>query len=237
MDFENLTTNQLIELALNEKDDATRWNYVVILHRRGGKEVFEAAKKLCESGISTQITLGADILGQLGTLDLPYRRQSVPILLRISKKEKDVNVLQAVTMALGRMKDEKVINRLLELKNHTNEDIRFAVVHGLLGLEEEPAIQALLELSSDEDEDLRNWATFGLGSLIDTDSEEIREALFQRFNEIDHEIRGEAMVGLARRKDERVVELLLKELSGEEIGLLPVEAAYEIGDIRLCEVL
>ena len=66
MENENLSTAQLIKFALNEKDDNLRWNYVVILHKRGNQEVFESAKELCESNKSVKVTLGADILGQLG---------------------------------------------------------------------------------------------------------------------------------------------------------------------------
>lgn len=234
---ENLSTQQIIELALNEKDEDARWNLVVILHRRGNEEVFNAAKKLCESGIPNQIALGADVLGQLGFAELPFKKESIPILLSLTDKVKDIDALQSITMALGRMEDEKTIAKILVLKGHENEDIRSAVVHGLLTIEQDEAIKALIELSDDTDEDVRNWATFGLGSQISIDSEEIRDALFQRLNEKDHEIRGEALVGLAIRKDERVIKPLLKELSRKSISVLSVEAAAEIGDERLCESL
>jgi len=62
----------------------------------------------------------------------------------------------------------------VELKNHPSEDVRFGVVHGSLTHENESAIHTLIELSADEDEDVRNWATFGIGSLIVNDTEEIR---------------------------------------------------------------
>lgn len=245
MKNENFSTTRLIELALNEKDEDLRWKYVVILHGRGNREVFDAAKNLCESEDFAEITLGADILGQLGIYvgytNLPFKEQSLPILLELSKSEKDIDALQAITMALGRMNDKKATQRILELKNHAHEDIRFAVVHGLLTIDEIDAIKALIELSSDSDEDVRNWATFGLGSQIETDTEEIRNALFARIgekgSEVCDEIRGEALVGLAVRKDERVIESLLKEFSSETVGELSVEAAGEMADARLCDSL
>ena len=106
-------------------------------------------------------------------------------------------------------------------------------MHGLSTHENESAIHTLIELSADEDEDVRNWATFGIGSLIVNDTEEIREALFQRLNESNSEIRGEALVGLASRGDARVVEYLLKELSSGSVGILAVEAAIDIADPQL----
>ncbi len=234
---ENLSTQQIIELALNEKDEDARWNLVGILHRRGNEEVFKVAVNLCESSIPKQITLGADILGQLGTPEFPFKNDSLALLLKIVDEVEDIDALQSITIALGRMEDEKAIAKLLELKNHENEDIRSAVVYGLLTVNQDEAIKALIELSADTDEDVRNWATFGLGSQIETDTKEIRDALFQRLNEKDHEIRGEALVGLAIRKDERVIIPLLKELSRKSISVLSVEAAAEIGDERLCESL
>lgn len=245
MENENLLTDQLIKFALEEKNEDLSWDYIRILHKRGNQEVFEAAKKLCESNDANKIELGADILGQLGIYigytDLPFKEQTIPILLELSKTEKDIGALQAITFALGRMNDEKAIQRILKLKNHAHEDIRFAVVHGLLTIDEIDAVKALIELSSDSDEDVRNWAVFGLGSMIETDTEEIRNALFARIgekgSEVCDEIRGEALVGLAIRKDERVIEPLLKEFASETVGKLSVEAAGEMADARLCDSL
>ena len=67
-----------------------------------------------------------------------------------------------IGIALGPLQSEKAIPALVALKDHTNEDVRFGVVQGLLCQDSEQAIQALIELSSDEVWDVRNWATFGL---------------------------------------------------------------------------
>jgi HEAT repeat protein len=206
-----LSTEELIDRALRETDEVARWKLICSLHRRATQGVFEAVRSLCESSNPVQKTLGADVLGQLGAPDLPFREQSITILLKIVDEENDPVALQAAVMALGRMEDARALQRLLALKNHPDEDIRFAVVHGLLGIEGQDTISALIELSNDVDEDVRNWATFGIGSLIELDSSEIREALRNRLNEADSEIRGEALVGLARRGDRAVVDPLLKE--------------------------
>ncbi len=78
-------------------------------------------------------------------------------------------------------------------------------------------------------------------SQIDTDTQEIRDALFARVEEGDdddkEEIRGEAFVGLARRGDKRVIEPLLRELMSDSVGSLAIEAAKEIADSRLLPAL
>ncbi len=96
---------------------------------------------------------------------------------------------------------------------------------GLSGLEEISAIAGLIALSEDTDFDTRNWATFGLGSQCDTDTVELRRALLRRTDDDEAEIRGEALIGLARRKDERVKKLVIRELSEKFHGNWAVEAA------------
>jgi len=51
----------------------------------------------------------------------------------------------------------------------------------------------------------------GFGTQIEIDSPEIRLALLKGTSDEDSEIRGEALVGLANRKDSSAIELLLNE--------------------------
>jgi hypothetical protein len=59
------------------------------------------------------------------------------------------------------------------------------------------------------------------------------EALVSRLVDSYDDARGEALVGLARRKDERVIEPLIKELTSENVGLLALEAAEDVASPRL----
>jgi len=231
------TTKELIGLALTENDEDAAWEAVTVLHFRGNREVFEAARKLCESGNSKERKLAADILGQLGIPDRTFPDESLAVLFKLLDNDTNIDVLNAVGVALGHINDPRAIEPLVRLKKHPSEDVRYGVVFGLLGHENELAIKALIELSSDENEDVRNWATFGLGSQINTDTKEIREALWQRIDDNNDEIRGEALVGLAIRRDERVVSHLIEELSSECVGLLAIEAAKEIGNTKLYPAL
>jgi len=131
------------------------------------------------------------------------------------------------------------VKPLLKLINHPNSDVRFGATWGLLCEEDPLAIEALIELSSDDDEDVRDWATFGLGSQIDTDTPEIRKALFRRA--IDSTDKGnapgEGLVGLAKRQDGRAFELILKRLEAGNAGNLIFEAAEYLADPRLSPAL
>jgi HEAT repeat protein len=68
--------------------------------------------------------------------------------------------------------------------------------------------QALIRLTNDDSSDVRDDAVFGLGSILDLDTAEIRDALRARLFDSDLDTRLEALVGLAERRDPTVLALL-----------------------------
>jgi HEAT repeat protein len=76
--------------------------------------------------------------------------------------------------------------------------------------------------------DVRDWAAFGLGVLGNTDSNEIREALVRRLTDSDEDVREEAMVGLGKRKDPRVLSTLLIALEQPNTTVRVIETAYQM---------
>jgi HEAT repeat protein len=237
------STEELIQIALAQENEYAFRDIVSILHFRGSYEVLEAASRLCNSQNPKERELGVDILGQLGIPKRTFPDESVNILLQLLEKEEDTEVLGAIGVALGHLKDSRAIKPLVKLKDHSSANVRFGVVFGLLSQTDELAINTLIDLSADEDADVRNWATFGLGSMIEINTPAIRDALFQRLiaekneTETESEIRGEALLGLSIRRDERVVPLLIEELTSKWVGKLAIEAAKEIRDSRLYSVL
>jgi HEAT repeat protein len=237
------STNEIIRLASCEEDEDSYWDLVAILRARGGDEEFIAASKLCKSQNQKERSLGVDILAQLGIPEMTFPQQCGDILLKLLSSEENSNVLASIGFAFGHLKDSRSVIPLFKLKNHPDAGVRHGVAFGLICSEDELAIQALIDLSSDEDEDVRNWATFGLGSQIETDTPAIRDALFTRVisetgkDDSIAEIRGEALLGLAIRKDERVINPLIVELESGRVGILPVEAAKVIGDTKLYPAL
>lgn len=227
------STDELIRIALTEEDEDAAWDPVIVLHFRADAEVLEKARELCVSSNAKERKLGADILGQLGVPERAFPEDCFQILAQTLAHESDPIVLEAIAIAYGHLNDVRAVKLLVPLKKHPDADVRFAVVKGISCHDDELAIHTLIELSRDEDTDVRNWATFGLGSMIDTDTPEIREALLARITDSDDETRGEALVGLARRKDTRLLDPLIDELTSESVGLLALEAAEDLGDPRL----
>lgn len=237
------STNQLIEIALkatpdDEESDESKqgWDAIWVLRYRATREVLETSRKLCLSDEPNRRSVGADILGQLGIPDRTFPNECLQILLGLLD-DPNLDVLDSACVALGHIHQPEAIEPLSKLKNHPDADIRYAVTFGLLNYEDDRAIQTLIELSQDEDDKVRDWATFGLGAMIDTDTPEIRQALFQRLDDSFGNVIGEAMVGLARRKDERVLEPLLRDLARDDAGSLVLDAAEEFADPRLVPAL
>jgi HEAT repeat protein len=99
---------------------------------------------------------------------------------------------------------------------HADSRIRYWVTHALTAMnEDERSIEGLILLTKDSDVDVRDWSTFGLGSQTEQDTPAIREALVARLMDTDLIVRGEALVGLAKRQDKRVNEPLLQALESE----------------------
>ncbi|MGH2770927.1 MAG: HEAT repeat domain-containing protein [Actinomycetota bacterium] len=232
---------ELIKRAKMEQDDQLRWKYVSALHRRGGREVMDRAVELLDSEKAGDRSLGADILGQLGVPAKPFLEERLSKLTELLERETEAEVLASGATALGHLGHLGALDALLQLAQHPSAEVRFSIAGALpscLGKpEDERGIQALIELSNDEDEDVRDWAVFGLGSQVDANSAAVREALYSRIDDVHEDTRDEALVGLAHRRDERVIEPLLARLSSDEVGPLNVEAAREIGSPRLYEAL
>lgn len=231
------STDALLGLALTKTKDADRdnddyWHPIAALQHRL-PQIIERVQDMSASDDDKSRDTAATILGQgwVGTKFASDR--SAEILLRMLARERSASVLASIIFALGHLHDSRAIEPLIGLSTHSDPRVRFAVVSSLCGHDDRRSIEAMIARSSDQDQDVRNWATFGLGSQIDTDTPAIREALFARLGEKDDEIRGEAIVGLARRGDIRAATALLNELNTLEADvlrdwILTTEAAEEI---------
>jgi HEAT repeat protein len=242
------STEELIQLALSASKEADdfkqeRWHFISLLHCRGSREVFDRALMLTQSSNPEERRLGINILGQLGVTERTFPHECVTALVNMLDHEFDPLMLQAICIALGHLNDPHSIEPQLKFCLHPDWEVRYGVVHGLSFQTDERAVAALVKLSADIHPQVRNWATFGLGSLLEVDTPLIREAVYQRFLleeiEVDEtaEIYGEALVGLARRKDERILPQLIQELTSNRVSVLAIEAAEAFADSRLYTAL
>jgi HEAT repeat protein len=250
-DLEHRPPSELLAEALalshSDPESDTRQHLIWELHRRASDEIFLAAQDLSAQSDPLARVLAADILGQLGSLEYegkeelrPFTRQSLPILRRLLENQDDRVIAAAIT-ALGHHYRFEPIVEVPALASHASLRVRLATAMTLWpaygGVQFPAAIDMLVRLSEDGDESVRDWATFHLGSIVSPDTPQIREALYRRLDDSDFDTRSEAMMGLAQRKDRRVVPFISAALASDTVGALAVEAAGAIASPDLLPAL
>lgn len=251
MDFEDLPTRLLLERvgelarADSEETDEDLWIGINVLRGRPEEAVFSAAGAWCVSADAQERSLGASILGQLGhgvADGSPFGDRSVP-LLRDLLNDRESSVLDSAISALGHLAPAGVewdADALRGASQHEDPKVRhsvaFAFCHGFCD-RSEVAVELMKLLCEDEDAEVRNWATFGLGVQSEVDDVEVRDLLRRRLAEDDMEIRGEALVALAKRREPGIEVVILEELSGSETTSFAIESAIAMPRAEFVEAL
>ena len=218
---------------VGDYEDDAPWAAVGTLRRIGSREVFNRAAEWCDSKHPLTRARGIDVLAQLGTtFDHPtnsFPEESYSIVSRLVTHEKDLQPLDSGISALGHLNNPLAVPLIANYCRHPNADIRFSVACALGSFANDPrSVQSLLLLMEDADEDVRDWATFGLGSQGDCDSNEIREALLRRLSDSNEDVRQEAIAGLGKRREKRVLPFLLETLDNPPVSDRVIEAAYQM---------
>ena len=233
---------ELFAAALGVGDDELRWDAVAALHWRGSREILDRAAELCRSSNPEHRTLGADILGQLGIPERAFLEESFAAIMPLLA-DADPDVLASAIIALQHLDSLRAAAHVLPFRDHSDHNVRYAVAFALGGVDDDAAIATLAQLASDQDLEVRNWATFGLGRQCEADTPEIRDALSARLDDHDPEIRYEAICGLARRRDPRMIRFLKIILHDDPEDVFAREAAARLlgreydGDTRTSELL
>ncbi|MFP2956358.1 HEAT repeat domain-containing protein [Myxococcus sp. 1LA] len=230
--LEEQSTDALIQISLEgDEEDDRAWDAIWALRRRGTREVLDAAIQLVRAPSAKARGRGADILGQLGGKNRTFPAECCEALRDLLRREQEPAVLLSAGVALGHLHEPCALDELVKLASHPSDEARYGAAHGLAVLGAPEAVEALIRLSTDEDRDVRDYATFGLGSMMeDVDTPALRDALAARLGEEDIEIFGEALVGLADRKDPRAIEPVRAALCGEEVTVYVLESAASLGD-------
>lgn len=225
------------ETLKGEYDDEKPWHAVHALRRMGSIEVVEFASAWCRSNEPLKRARGADVLAQIGRTadhdENKFVEESFSAVAALAEKEKHVDTLSSAIQALGHIGDARAIPLLVRYSAHPAAEVRFAVACASDNFVDEAAVVAvLLELTRDADEDVRDWATFGLGSVCEVDTPELRNALAERLNDPLTDVADEALAGLARRRDPRALPPLIARLQQPDVDELMLQAAGEMLGMR-----
>jgi hypothetical protein len=240
MSRKNWSDDKILSRLIVNKTDKTRWDNINALRKRPTIELFAKCVELTKSNNPKVRKIGVDILAQFGLPPRPFLTETVKIYFHLLEVETVPDVLMSLLYSIGHNNeklDNVQIEKICSFIHNDNSQIKEGLVFALLGIENPIAIETLIKFSSDKLSHIRNWATFGLGTQIERNNMTIREALWDRVNDIHQETKHEAIVGLAKRKDKRVNDIIKREIMGGKYGLLLFEAIIEIQDIGLLPLL
>jgi len=219
------------------------WEAIRSLRGLGCQLVFDRVKAWCSSPEPTKRTRAANVLSQLRRLTKPkppfgstseqvFRDESFALIARMLEHEEHLDALKAEIYAFGHLDDIGAVPLITHYVNHPSEDVRYALAFSLGSLHEHPAsVAALTKLAGDPDKDVRDWAIFGLGVQGNADSEELRQLFLAHLNDPFEPARVEAVASLAKRKDARVVPMLIKTIRNTGPGRVLLEAARDLLEI------
>lgn len=214
-----------LALEISEEEHAY-WDLVRTLQLCMNPKLFAQLEPLTQSKDFRKRMLAADAMAQGLQREKALVEKCVQTLLAMLAREDFPPVLVAICNALGHLKTPQAVAPVAALREHPDARVRMGGVFALLQQTDPLAIATMIHLSADTDSDVRNWATFGLGSMVEVDSVPIREALVARLGDAGEEIRWEAIVGLAVRGDERVAGPLLEAM--KSLKASEVESAHLI---------
>ncbi len=216
----NAPLQRLVRTALRHGDTDKAWRAITALQFRGNPQTLAIARALCRSGSWRRRELGCRIAAQLRQRhgrDLcdssEYAIDETRALLFDALHDPHEAVVRAAVSGAGHRPFDRALPELIRLSRHANAEMRWSVAIALGGgYPQGEAIDTLLRLATDDSAAVRDWATFGIGEQSNADSDAIREMLWHNLADADEDVRGEALVGLAKRQDARVVDTLMRAL-------------------------
>lgn len=221
-----MTAIEIVKLfakAHKAKTDTNYWNQIFELRKFSNQEMISECFALIESDDFKSKQIGIDVLSQLGKERKNFIPKMFEKIFEIFESHTNQKLISTSLFAIGHNNEfikNKHLKVLEKFKNANSVDVRYALTFSLLGIKRKTAIKILIELAQDRSLKIRDWATFGLGTQIDTDTQEIRDILYKNSSSNDDQIKQEAIKGLANRNDERVEDIILSELHKENFGSL-----------------
>jgi len=132
-ELERKSTEELFAATLEgEYDDDGAWEAVSVLQLRGTPEVFELARRYCESENPKARARGLSVLAQLGSgkpeTERPFMAESVSIAID-HLRDSDPDAVSSAAWALSHLGTEPAVAALIDLRKHPDPDVRQAVAY------------------------------------------------------------------------------------------------------------
>ncbi len=231
INLKKLTVPQLIKKAYYEEDEDIYTDYIFELRKRGNSEILNLIRDLVYSKDAIYREIAGGILSQFAYKTKSFKGERIYLLGRLLD-DKNEDVISSAIYGFGHIKATLYGDKLASFATSKSLDIKRALAFALGGYENKKAIEALILLMNDDDFDTRNWATFSLAQICESDTPAIRDTLYKNLNDIESEVRGEALLGLATRKDTRVINAILEDLQSDFYGSWIFSAIVKMPDKR-----
>jgi HEAT repeat protein len=239
---EALLAHAVEEATRSDEDDDGYWAAVAWLRKKGVEQVWSLVAPLVGSPVPQVRALIPDTLRYFAPH--PLREETVALLATMLETETSPLVLESLAGAFVDLRHPRAEELLPALLDHPDPRVRGAAIHGLLSVAGPATVGHFVRASTDDDADVRNWSTFGLRMLLGDmgdadviDTEEVRNALLARLGDEDEEIRAEAILALATRRDLRALPTLQSELRDWPQWDHCIEAARYFGAPELYPLL
>lgn len=233
----------LTGIALQNWGSEQSYDAIAQMHGRGSSETLALVQKLSKSKNWRKRALGLTVAAQLREAKawaisevVEYAVVECQSMLLAGLEDAHADVLCAAISGLGHRPLASALPKLLQFLAHEDSELRYSLAFTLGHYSDNSSVDALMLLAKDTDSDVRDWATFSLGSMLEVDNLEMREVLWSNLNDVDENVRGEALVGLASRRDQRIISVLQKCLT-TDCRVYELEAAEMMASPLLLDQL
>ena len=231
--------DKLLFRALNNKTEAGYWENIHALRMRPSQLLFEKCKQLINSKEQKNKKAGIDILAQLGASERPFLQETIRIYFDLLESETDSMILGSLLYAIGHNNtqlNQTQISKLCEFYEKNDDVIKNGLIFALGLIDTSSTIDVLVKLSEDQDSANRDWATFYIGES-NRNNKKIREALWRRVKDRHFNTRLEAIMGLAKRNDERIKDVIKDEIKKGHSTAGLFDAILALNDVQFLPLL
>ncbi|MBC8756690.1 hypothetical protein H2O64_18600 [Kordia sp. YSTF-M3] len=225
----------LFDKLFTDSSEETHWNYITELVQREPQICLHKAASLVSSNVLKEKIIGIKLFIKLYYSKYDTER-ILKILFHLLKSEQENEIISLLISVMdidNKNLTDNQIDLLCTFKNH-NANIKFSLMNAFSELATEKTIDVYIELSNDKNIGIKQTAIYNLAEVIETDTDEIRKALWDKVLDTDQKTRSYAILGLAKRKDEKIKDFLIHKLESiDHSGTLILEAIETLNDKSL----
>lgn len=235
-------SNDILVFSLSSSNSMEQLAAARELQLRGGYEVIQLANTFCQNSDYKKRKLGVFILGQINFISEKEEQTAFDILTKLAIEDKSAMVRSTAIESMAHRCNKNSSFYTLLMKycsmtfNNKSVYVRRATAFALSFINDEKTIPLLVSLCNDESDEVKNWAAFAINSN-EYDTKEIRDCFFEMFSDPNSEIKGEAITGLARCHDMRVITVLKQELKQKIVYDDIIKAVESLGDRNFIPIL